>query len=125
MVKTEMSGKDDDGLEPFFAAARDARPEVSPDLMARILADADREIERRAAPAPAAPRRGWWLSAIALVGGWPAMAGMLTATIAGVWIGFAAPGTVSTLSGGVASSGYELEDMMPGYGDLAGILDEG
>lgn len=80
---------EDRRLEPFFEAARTEAPEPSAALMARILADAQ-AAQEVAAPAPARRRRfpGWRLPALA--GGWGAAGGLAAATLAGVWIGFAA-----------------------------------
>ena len=67
-------------------------------LMARILADAERiraagaSAALSAAPRPGRPDRpGWAMAAIRAIGGWPALAGLAAATLAGVWIGAAPP----------------------------------
>lgn len=138
MAKTDRdmmndAGRVDDALESFFAAARDEVPQPSDGLMARIMVDAEMELAAHAAPAAAprrAPRLGVWAAITAAFGGWPALAGMATATVAGVWLGFASPDDLNTLSGGVLlpasdTATYELEDMLPGYGALAGLVEEG
>jgi hypothetical protein len=54
----------------------------------------------------------------AVIGGWPALAGMATAAAAGVWIGAAQPEALTVLTGGVIStsaSDFELEEIYPGY----------
>ncbi|WP_339672153.1 hypothetical protein [uncultured Roseovarius sp.] len=95
-----MSDKDQDlgGLGAFFDAARAHPPAPSPDLLARVLGDAEAEqvwITRRAQPAAEAPRAGLLEQLYRLLGGWPAMAGLTTAIVAGVWIGTALPEGVS------------------------------
>ena len=104
-------------LEDFFQAARDTAPVPSAALLARVLADAAAQ-----QPAPvAAPRRGIWRRLSGAVGGWPALAGLATATLAGVWIGYAAPGAVGDLAisawpgGGVAYDVVDLIPSMDGY----------
>ena len=78
-------------LDTVLSEAMAEEPEVSDALMARVLADADRvqaALQARDA-VPARPRgRGGRLRAIvAALGGWGAMGGLLTATVAGFWIG--------------------------------------
>jgi hypothetical protein len=96
-----MSDKDQDldGLGAFFDAARAHSPAPSPDLLARVLSDAEAEqvwITRRAQAATEAPRAGLLDQLYRLLGGWPAMAGLTTAIVAGVWIGTALPEGVSS-----------------------------
>ena len=95
--------RDDAALDALFEAARAAAPPPD-DLVARVLADADRvQAEARAATA-AAPRakqrsgvRGRWIAAL---GGWPAVSGVTLAGVAGLALGFALPDVVDTWSGG-------------------------
>jgi hypothetical protein len=109
---------DDAGLDAFFSAGRgpDNRPEALPaPLIRRILADA--EVVATGGPAEVlAVRRSFWSGVLAAIGGWPAMAGMATATVAGVWLGFARPSALD----GVLSFGadYSLSDFMASV-DLA------
>lgn len=107
-----------DPLEDFFAAGRAERAQPDAALMARILADAEAETAARAAPAPV--RESRLRSVLRGIGGWPALAGLATATVAGVWIGVAVPDVTSPF---VAGSGYDLNDLLPGYG--ADLLVEG
>lgn len=89
----------DGELEGFFSAAREVRPAPDEALMARIVADAlavQDGLQPDALPESSAPtgRRGLgglW----SILGGWPAMAGLATATVAGLWFGFSPPSTVS------------------------------
>jgi hypothetical protein len=86
-----------DPLAEFFAAAQNDMPEPSAALLARILGDAEAEIAQRAAPARTVPRAraAVWLEILALLGGWRALGGLATATLAGVWIGFSGADGVS------------------------------
>lgn len=136
MAKTDkMRELDDDKmLEAFFEAARDDAPVPSQDLMARILADAQAELP---APAPilrqaVEPRRRSLLaSLLAAVGGWPSVATMATATVAGIWIGFAQPDALNALAGGTLLPGttattYEVDELVPSYGSFDGLqIEEG
>lgn len=82
---------DDTVLDPFFDAARDAAPAPTEDMLARVLADA--ETIRTAALWPA-PRHSWTTRVRHLLGGWPTMAGLTTAALAGLWIGAGLPDRV-------------------------------
>ena len=91
-----MSDKDQDigGLGAFFDAARAHPPAPSAELLARVLSDAEAEqvwITRRTEAARAAPRSGLLEQLYRLLGGWPAMAGLTAAVVAGVWIGTTLP----------------------------------
>ena len=136
MTKTERD-KDldalisDDGLEDFFKAARAEAPQPSDDLMARIMADAQAHLP---APAPIATprkpvRQGLLAGLLAAMGGWPSVATMATATVAGIWLGFAQPDALNTLSGGTLLPGstttsYDLDELVPSYGSFDGLLSE-
>ena len=89
------TNKRDERLEEFFAEARALRPVPSEELMARLMADAERDWPRPAGP-PAAAHGSWrdWITAL---GGWPAMGGLVAATVTGVWIGAAPPTGLSGL----------------------------
>lgn len=137
MSKTEHPMIDDAALEAFFAAARSDAPAPSDALMARIMAGAEAEaLGREAAVVAARPARsarpGLIAAVIGALGGWPAVTGMVTATVAGAWFGFAAPDEVNTFAGGLlnmktaaTATAYELEDIVPGGTGLAAILEEG
>ncbi|WP_246045427.1 hypothetical protein [Rubellimicrobium roseum] len=90
---------DEDELEMIFAQARGLRPEPDDDLMARLMADALREMPGTVVAAPR-PKPGWrdWMRAL---GGWPALGGLAAATVAGFWIGLTAPAGVSALAPGL------------------------
>ena len=105
MIMAEKTTQDA-ALEALFeAAARQAEQEVSPELLARVLADAE-----AMQPTPAAlpqrrvaRRRG----ILAALGGWPSLGGLAAATVAGIWIGFAAAPELfpDGLTGGLGGSG--------------------
>lgn len=109
----------DDDLESLFSAAREGQPQPSPDLLARVLADAQSvQAIPLAAPARAEPPRGGLWSALAAVfGGSGALAGMATAMVAGLYLGFAQPmgdGLLTTVLGVDTAT----MDMMPGIDAL-------
>lgn len=84
-----------DPLDLFFDAARDEATAVSPQLRARILADASSVQASANRPQHASP----WQRLRIWFGGWtaPSLAGGLTAAAAGFWFGVAAPMPVAAL----------------------------
>ncbi|OYX42261.1 MAG: hypothetical protein B7Z02_12605 [Rhodobacterales bacterium 32-67-9] len=112
--------RDDEFLEGFFRAARDARPEPSEALMARILADAEAEMPRAPEPMPVTRPAGGgagtlsWIAAA--VGGWRGIGGLATATVAGLWLGYAGGADAGFLSGGIwpADEAAATVELMPG-----------
>lgn len=83
----------DEALESLFAQARVQPPQPTADLQARILEDAmDVQAALAAAPVVAPePEAGLMQRIAALFGGWPALGGMVTASLLGIWIGAAPP----------------------------------
>ena len=130
MSKTDKheTGLNDIELEQFFAAGRSEMAEPDAALMARVLADANAEIDAREPRASGRSRRRirFFAAVGSALGGWPVMASMATAAAAGVWIGAAAPDQVSNVTGGLiggtaVSSQYDLDELLPGYGLMAAI----
>ncbi len=135
MSKADNDMLSDAMLDDLFRAARAEAPAPSADLLARIMGDADAELAARPTvlPVRAAPGLKTRLrSFLDGLGGWPAVAGMVTATVVGVSMGFVSPDQVNTLSGGLllqsdtsSTSSYDLEDILPGYSALSTIGAEG
>lgn len=95
MVDSKLAAQD---LDALFAAACREVPDLPPALLARVLADADAELAARSRPTfrPAPSVRGGVLAELlVLIGGWRAVSGLATATVAGVWIGFSGLGNLS------------------------------
>ncbi|SDJ84818.1 hypothetical protein [Aliiruegeria lutimaris] len=117
-------------LEALFDALRDEPEEPSSDLLARVLADAYEAQDARAAKAmpepvssgPQPARRGRIRGLLDMIGGWPAVAGLVTATVAGVWIGYNPPAALDDLTLSVMESSYSydasLGSMLPVYSEL-------
>ena len=114
-----MMQDDDHNLDSLFAAARAETAVPTASLTARVLADAE---GLWAQPkAVAAPRKPGILQALSgLFGGSGALAGMATATVAGLYIGYAQPVETGfvTLVLGTETADIEL---MPG---LDALLEE-
>lgn len=89
-----MTDKDDEFLDSLFAAARKSDDTVPDALLGRVVADS--------VLVPRVPVRDTlWQSFIAGIGGWPAMGGVATAGVAGIWIGFMPPLQVETFAANV------------------------
>lgn len=90
-----------DDLDDLLAVAARTAPTPSEALMNRVLADAlalqpaDPALVRQAAP----PRPGLWSRLAAALGGPPALAGLGTAAVFGVALGYLSPTTLDYLTG--------------------------
>lgn len=101
--------RDEAMLAALFAQARTVGPEPSDGLMARVIADAEAVQALRRKPVAARP--GPFASALAALGGWGAVSGLVAATLTGVWIGIAGVGGLgSALTG---ASGAETVTLFP------------
>ena len=102
-------------MDDLLAQAQ-ANPPAPPDAMlARIMADAEAQLDRTV-PEANPTRRGigaiW--AAIAQIGGLPAVTGMASAAVAGIWIGLASPVAGEGLAQLVwPQSAYALDDLAP------------
>lgn len=84
---------DETGLDALFAEMGRDRPQPSEALLSRIVADAE---EVQPVPMPRMPqKRSVFGQMMDALGGWPALGGLVTATVAGVYIGFAQPDLVN------------------------------
>lgn len=119
------------GVDDLLAAARAARPLPSDALMARVLADAMAEQPAAGlslAEAPLAPARvgagpgraalRLWQRLVWALGGAGALAGMGTAAVAGLYIGFAQPGGVGGLDEVMLGAPLETVELIPGIDAL-------
>ncbi len=107
----------DDTLEDLFRAARATPPVADDDFMARVLNDAlaAQPAARRIRPAP--PRSLWTRLAAAL-GGAVAVAGIGTAAMAGLVIGYVQPEPMLTLAGSFGVQSVESLELLPGFDAL-------
>ncbi|SPF78083.1 hypothetical protein [Pseudoprimorskyibacter insulae] len=112
----------EDMLDTYFTAARDDAPLPSGDFMARMqaMALAEQPVRQVDTPAPS-----WWQQILSGIGGWPAIAGLAAATVAGVWIGAVPPEAMSDsvsdlfgVSAGLYDSSGSFADPLSGF-DLA------
>ncbi|MEM7731958.1 MAG: dihydroorotate dehydrogenase [Pseudomonadota bacterium] len=106
-----------DPLAANFTALKTQASPPGDDLMARVLADADARQAAFMAP-PVARRQPVLVRFMALIGGWPSMAGLATAGLAGVWIGMAQPALLVSGSDALfpGDAGSVLDDVETGFG---------
>jgi hypothetical protein len=119
MTMTDNKIPTDTEMDALFAEAAHAAPTPSAELLKRIVADADTVGAARQS-STTRPRRGLFETLVASLGGWPAVAGLATAAVVGIWIGYVAPDTLNELTGPSQTTGtYELGDLIPAF-DFAG-----
>lgn len=85
MTRNEI--KDMTELDEMLDRAASQDMDVPPDLMSRVLLDAD-ALQPRPQLQGATKRLSVWQRVSEAFGGWPAMGGLVAATCAGFWIGF-------------------------------------
>jgi hypothetical protein len=105
---TDMQDKDLDGL--FALAARD-RPLPSPALIDRVLTDAQTLQPEPASLALAPARQGLLARLAGMFGGAPVLAGVCSAAVAGVALGYLNPASMDVLTGGL--TGTETLELFP------------
>lgn len=115
MNKDDKMLKDDD-LDALFTATRKRDEVASADFMGRLLGDAA-EVSASRAAQDGSPTRvesirpGFWALLADAIGGWRGGVAITSAMLVGIYIGFADPAGVDTVSGLVASlSGDEAVD---------------
>jgi len=117
MSTNETDRRQEAALAPFFEAARAQAPEPSPDLLARVLADAEAAQAQPVARRPV-PRSGLWTRIAQGLGGWPGLTGLGAAALAGLWIGLAMPATLPGITEGPVDYVVDIApDMALGTGE--------
>lgn len=121
-MKMTNKAKDDAALEALFDSARKDSPDIAPDYLARLAADADAAISRQnVSPETTSTGAGLWSKIIAALV--PA-SGLAAATLAGVWIGFQVPSSGLTDSFAFADDAdFDVSAFLPvvalsGFSDL-------
>lgn len=120
-----MNDRQDEDLEALFAAARAAAPQPSAALLARVVADAYAEQPAgRADPGPIPTAGGAFRRWFAGLGGGPVWAGLASVAVAGIWIGFAQPAPVSSLTERVSEAlgqddAFDYVELIPSFDALA------
>ena len=114
-----------DPLEQELSALKAQTNPPGADLIVRVLQDADATQKGFIAPTPPT-RPKLTRRFIDVIGGWPSMAGLATAGIAGVWIGLSQPAMLIAGSQALfyGETTDTLVDLDPGFGfsDLEGGL---
>ncbi len=114
----KMTDPNDDMLDGLFAQAREIAPPVSDRLMDRVLVDAVPPQRHNAA------RPGFWSGLLDVVGGWSAIGGLVTAMLAGFWIGVAPPSAVTDFTAGLLGDTVTVHlGSASGLADFGGLED--
>lgn len=113
---------DRDFVDDLLHRARATPPAPEADFMARVLADAVAAQPKAAGlirPAMSSARRGLLARMIAALGGAAALAGIGSAAMAGLVIGYVQPDQLLTLTDtvGITAAGESLE-LLPGFDTL-------
>ncbi len=117
MAESGKKTMTEDELETLLDRAAASGPLPPDRLLAKVMTDADGLLASRGR-SPVRAQTGMLGRALAALGGWPAVAGMASATVAGVWIGYAQPDPVGTVASGlgVVQTDYGVDDLMPDFG---------
>jgi hypothetical protein len=105
-----MTTMQDDDLNRLLAAAARTAPKPSEDLMQRVLADALALQPQTPGLRPATPRAGFLARLAAALGGGPALAGLGTAAVFGVALGYLSPTALDYLTGTSAEAAEFFPD---------------
>lgn len=105
-------------LDDLFSQARSRDALPKPDFMERVLQDAleAQAVHVQAAVTPPA-RTSWVRQLLSEIGGWPAVAGLATAGVAGLWIGINPPNLMATTAENFLGNNSDLYlvDLMPTF----------
>ena len=115
-MKTQSDMTPEADLDALFAQARAQPLAVDDAFMARVLADATalqpRSVQRTA------PRTSLWTRLAAALGGALAVAGVGTAAMAGLVIGYVQPEPMVSFAGSIGFGVSESLDLLPGFDAL-------
>jgi hypothetical protein len=98
-----MTGMQDDEIDRLLAAAARRPAAPSEALMERVLADA-LALQLQAAPSRPAPQTSLLARFAAAIGGTPGLAGLCSAAVVGVAVGYLSPATLDYLTGATAET---------------------
>lgn len=118
-TQTDTTPTDAD-LDALFDQARAQPPQPDAAFMARVLGDAYAQQPAPVAVVPvrARVRPGLWARLAAALGGALAVAGIGSAAMAGLVIGYAQPEPVVTFAGSIGFGVSESLDLLPGFDAL-------
>ncbi|WP_435258011.1 dihydroorotate dehydrogenase [Thioclava sp. FR2] len=111
-----------DPLDDLFAEARQNPPVPSEDFLARVLADAESEqpVASMVRRPSVVSKGGFWSSLFAALGGAAAVAGVSSAAMVGLVVGYVQPEALVNLASsyGISESAGGSFDLLPGYESL-------
>lgn len=108
-----------DELDALFARAKTDAMQPSDALMARVMADAEAHQPRALPRAVSPPGRGFFAGLAALFGGAGALAGVGSAALAGLFIGFVQPTEIGAMVGLASNTTIDQVELIP---DMTALL---
>ena len=112
---------DDQLIDKLFADVADVDFAPAPDFTARVLADAAR-VQAQISAAPSRKSPTIFVQLGELLGGWPAMGGLATAGVAGLWIGLAPPAELEAYAAELLGTSETIDLLGP---DFTAAFEEG
>lgn len=113
-------------LETYFESARRRPPEASDALLARVVDDAQGMQGHTAGAHPGLTARpGAVARLVRALGGWPTLAGLSTATAAGIWLGASLPAGLTDVAQDYLTAGETGLYFVDVQTELLVGLDEG
>lgn len=112
-----MTKHDDDlglDLDELFADAKAKRPAVDERLTARIIADAQSNQPGEVGFTLQHRTQGPFARLLEALGGWPALGGLVTAAVTGIYIGFAQPSFLTGAGEDLSEPGFATSSFLPG-----------
>lgn len=117
-MKMPTDGPKITDLDDLFQSAGSTAPVADDAFMARVLADALREQPAAPSLAPPPRRHSLWARLAAALGGAAAVAGIGSAAMAGLVIGYVQPDAMVSLAGSIGLSSGESLELLPGFDAL-------
>jgi hypothetical protein len=102
-----------DDLDALFESVKSAPMPASEALMTRVLADAEMLQPRAAAPTRPRANAGFFAGLAALFGGVGALAGVGSAAVAGLFIGFVQPSEIGAVVGFSSTTTIDQVELIP------------
>lgn len=112
----------EDELDALFHAAQHDPQAPSPEWLARVAADAERELAMSSRPVR---QPSLWEQISSALGGWQGFGGMAVACAAGLWIGISPPALLGDPVGDALGSESTVGVLSDSPFEFAGLLDEG
>lgn len=112
----------EDELDALFHAAQHDPQTPSPEWLARVTDDAERELALSSRPIQ---RPSLWSQISSALGGWQGLGGMAVACAAGLWIGLSPPALLGDPIGDALGNESAVDMLSDSPFEFASLLDGG